>query len=38
MKTIRIYYECLEQAENYIKPIVEKVIDKKAVEVVLVKQ
>ena len=25
MKQIRIYYECLEQAENYIKPIIEKV-------------
>ncbi len=31
MKTIRIYYECLEQAENYIKPIIEKVTDKKIV-------
>ncbi|GBU20426.1 hypothetical protein R80B4_00304 [Fibrobacteres bacterium R8-0-B4] len=38
MKTIRIYYECLEQAENYIKPIIEKVTDKKIVDVVLVKR
>jgi len=38
MKQIRIYYECLEQAENYIKPIIEKVIDRKVVEVVLVKR
>ncbi|MDR2204707.1 MAG: hypothetical protein LBE36_00880 [Flavobacteriaceae bacterium] len=38
MKHIRIYYECLEQAENYIKPIIEKVIDKKMVEIVLVKR
>ena len=36
MKQIRIYYECLEQAENYIKPIIEKVVDKKVVEIVLV--
>jgi hypothetical protein len=38
MKQIRIYYECFEQAENYIKPIIDKVIDKKAVDVVLVKR
>ena len=38
MKQIRIYYECLEQAENYIKPIIEKVVDKKTVEIVLVKR
>jgi hypothetical protein len=38
LKQIRIYYECLEQAENYIKPIIEKVVDKKSVEVVLVKR
>jgi len=38
MKQIRIYYECLEQAENYIKPIIEKVVDKKKVEIVLVKR
>jgi len=38
MKQIRIYYESLEQAENYIKPIIEKVIDKKAVEIVLIKR
>ncbi|MCL2598041.1 MAG: hypothetical protein FWD66_10435, partial [Paludibacter sp.] len=38
IKQIRIYYECLEQAENYIKPIIEKVIDKKVVEIVLVKR
>ncbi len=33
MKQIRIYYESLEQAENYIKPIIESVIDKSIVEV-----
>ena len=38
MKQIRIYYECLEQAENYIKPIIEKIVDKKQVEIVLVKR
>ncbi|GHV10139.1 hypothetical protein FACS1894162_2810 [Bacteroidia bacterium] len=38
MKQIRIYYESLEQAENYIKPIVEQAIDKKMVEIVLVKR
>jgi hypothetical protein len=38
MKQIRIYYECLEQAENYIKPVIEKVIDKKVVEIILVKR
>jgi hypothetical protein len=38
MKQIRIYYESLEQAENYIKPIVEQVLDTKIVEVVLVKR
>ncbi len=38
MKQIRIYYESLEQAENYIKPIVESVIEKSIVEVVLVKR
>ncbi len=38
MKTIRIYYECLEQAQNYIKPIIEKVIDKNTVDVILVKR
>jgi len=38
MKTIRIYYECLEQAENYIKPMVENVIDRNAAEVILVKR
>lgn len=38
MKTIRIYYECLEQAENYIKPIIEAAIDKNAAEIVLVKR
>jgi len=37
-KQIRIYYECLEQAENYIKPIIEKVLDKKEAEIVLVKR
>jgi hypothetical protein len=38
MKQIRIYYECLEQAENYIKPIIEQVVDNKNVEVILVKR
>ena len=38
MKQIRIYYESLEQAENYIRPIVEKVIETKTVEIVLVKR
>ena len=38
MKQIRIYYESMEQGENYIKPIIEKVIDKKAVEIVLVRR
>ncbi|MDR0681089.1 MAG: hypothetical protein LBG15_04460 [Dysgonamonadaceae bacterium] len=38
MKQIRIYYESLEQAENYIKPIVERVVDTKAVDIVLVKR
>lgn len=38
MKQIRIYYECLEQAQNYVKPIIEKVIDKNTVEVILVKR
>ena len=38
MKQIRIYYECIEQAENYIKPIIEKIIDKNTVEIVLVKR
>ena len=38
MKQIRIYYECLEQAENYIKPIIENVIDKKENEIILVKR
>ena len=38
MKQIRIYYESLEQAENYLKPIIEKVIDNKNVDIVLVKR
>jgi hypothetical protein len=38
MKQIRIYYESLEQAENYIKPIVANAIDSKVVEIVLVKR
>jgi len=38
MKQIRIYYESLEQGENYIKPIIEKIIDKNVVEIVLVKR
>jgi hypothetical protein len=38
MKQIRIYYESLEQAENYIKPIVEQAIDIKTVDIVLVKR
>lgn len=37
MKQIRIYYESLEQGANYIKPIVEKVIDKNT-EIVLVRR
>jgi hypothetical protein len=38
MKQIRIYYESLEQAENYIKPIIEQVVDTTTVDVVLVKR
>ncbi|MDR0682956.1 MAG: hypothetical protein LBG15_14070 [Dysgonamonadaceae bacterium] len=38
MKQIRIYYESLEQGENYIKPIIEKVVSSKVVDVVLVKR
>jgi len=38
MKQIRIYYESLEQAENYVKPLIEKVVDKKTVEILLVKR
>lgn len=38
MKQIRIYYESLEQAENYIKPIIEQVIDNTVLEIVLVKR
>jgi hypothetical protein len=38
MKQIRIYYESLEQAENYIKPVVEQAIDHKTIEIVLVKR
>jgi len=38
MKQIRIYYECLEQGENYIKPIIEGVIDKEVVDIILVKR
>ncbi|MDR1215655.1 MAG: hypothetical protein LBK25_03130 [Treponema sp.] len=38
MKQIRIYYESLEQGENYIRPIIEKIIDKKIVQIVLVKR
>jgi hypothetical protein len=37
MKQIRIYYESLEQGLNYIKPIVDKVINKET-EVVLVRR
>lgn len=37
MKQIRIYYESLEQGANYIKPIVEKVLDKDT-EIVLVRR
>jgi len=37
-KQIRIYYECLEQCLHYIKPIIEKIIDKKEVEIVLIKR
>ena len=28
MKQIRIYYESIEQGANFIKPIVESVVDK----------
>ncbi|GAB6395283.1 MAG: hypothetical protein MdMp024_1595 [Bacteroidales bacterium] len=38
MKQIRIYYESLEQAENYIKPIIEQVLDTKTVDIVLAKR
>jgi len=38
IKQIRIYYESLEQAENYIKPIIEKAIDKNTIEIILVKR
>lgn len=38
MKQIRIYYECLEQCENYIRPIIQEVTDKNEVENVLVKR
>ena len=37
MKQIRIYYECLEQAFDYIKPIIESVIDTNT-EIILVKR
>jgi hypothetical protein len=37
MKTIRIYYESLEQAEHYIKPIIETVIDNN-IEIILVRR
>ena len=37
IKQIRIYYESVEQAENYIKPIVEQVVDTKNVDIILVK-
>lgn len=37
MKQIRIYYESLEQGANYIKPIVEKVLDRSA-EIILVRR
>jgi hypothetical protein len=33
-----MYYESLEQSENYIKPIIEKIIDTKVAEIVLVKR
>lgn len=38
MKQIRIYYECLEQAENYIKPIIEQVTKEQNTEIILVKR
>lgn len=38
MKQIRIYYECLEQAENYIKPIIEQVTKDQNTEIILVKR
>lgn len=37
MKQIRIYYESLEQGANFIKPIIESVIDKNT-EIVLVRR
>jgi len=37
MKQIRIYYECLEQGADYIKPIIESVIDQDT-EIVLVRR
>jgi hypothetical protein len=33
-----MYYESLEQAENYIKPIIEQIVDTKAVDIVLIKR
>lgn len=38
MKQIRIYYECLEQAGNYIKPIIEQVTKNQNTEIILVKR
>jgi hypothetical protein len=37
VKQIRIYYECLEQGADYIKPIIESVIDQNT-EIVLVRR
>ena len=37
MKQIRIYYESIEQGANFIKPIVESVIDKNT-EIILVRR
>lgn len=37
MKQIRIYYESIEQGANFIKPIVERVIDKNT-EIVMVRR
>ena len=37
MKQIRIYYESIEQGANFIKPIVESVVDKNT-EIILVRR
>jgi len=38
MKQIRIYYESLEQAGNYIKPIIEDTVNTKDTEIILIKR